>query len=449
MQGPTHELPGKLKAAPIPEVVNHTAWPAQYFQHVDPRAEGFHVMVCRTSYTLERLSINEGGLLVPELLEPQEQLPLCRADEFMGIPNASSLLQESDFAPYKPKCDVLLIHATAYSPQGQPAQRWQAGFKFGTAIQKQFEVTGPLKRQEPVDANTNVNANTLTRKRAVEIEAVTQVTLGYEQAFGGPNLITKRQWVESLAAQEKSVVSSAEVLLGQWPKACEANPIGCGLRTQEAMQVQEAVAQLATAKGHGPTPEQLTAAQQLLDRTPQVQALNQPYSGQEDYPVIGVGPLGRWWQPRVQLAGTHDEKWKSTQWPKSPLDHNYGYWNSAPQDQQIAFPQGGEEIELLNLTPGAGQNGGAVRLMLPEQDLQLLVRLKVGAVMFAPMNIDTVIIDFKAKRLSVVRRAVVSARTDVRRLELGTWAKGTAMEVGASPAAEVADNAATNPTAKP
>ena len=74
-----------------------------------------------------------------------------------------------------------------------------------------------------------------------------------------------------------------------------------------------------------------------------------------------------------------------------------------------------------------------VRFELPHQDLQLLVRLEVGALMFAPMNIDTVIIDVGNATLSVTRRSLVSARADVRVLELGTWPKGTAMELPQEP----------------
>ena len=157
---------------------------------------------------------------------------------------------------------------------------------------------------------------------------------------------------------------------------------------------------------------------------PQIEAYGQPWRRQEgagDYPVVGVGPVGRWWQPRRKLAGTHDAAWKATQWPKSPKDHNYAYWNCAPKDQQIPFPQGGEEVVLVNLTPV----GSPVRFALPTQDLRLLVRLNAGPMLFAPMNIDTVVIDFASGTLSLVRRALVAARADVRHLELGTWPAGT------------------------
>lgn len=81
---------------------------------------------------------------------------------------------------------------------------------------------------------------------------------------------------------------------------------------------------------------------------------------------------------------------------------------------------------LAHLTPSQ-HNSQPVRFALPRQDLQLLVRLHVGAVLFAPMHIDTVVLDFRAGTLAIVRRAVVSARAGVRQLELGTWPAGTAL----------------------
>ena len=85
---------------------------------------------------------------------------------------------------------------------------------------------------------------------------------------------------------------------------------------------------------------------------------------------------------------------------------------------------------LLNLIP-ADKYQGIFRFKLPTQELQLLVRLNVGVVMFAPMNIDTVILDLATGTVTTVRRAIISAKTDVRQLELGTWPKGTGMELDA------------------
>ncbi|MFT3818406.1 MAG: DUF2169 domain-containing protein [Rubrivivax sp.] len=410
---PDHLLPAPLKSAPLPEVTNHTPWPSQYFQHVDPRGEIFHVMVCRTSYSLRGMDFDGSATPRPHLLAFEDQLPLCEADVFCDGANTSSALQESDFAPYKPRCDVLLINAQAHAPEGHPARRWPVGLNVGSALQKLLQACGPRALQRSV--------TTLGTWRLGEPDAVTSVPLVYERAFGGPSLLQAQERLEALAADSAEPPErrqQAQDALIQIPKPYLPNPIGCGRDTQTWLKVMLRLEALTGTK--------IADAQPLA---PQIEELNRPYAGEDDYPVLGFGPVGRWWQPRLKLAGTHDEAWKASQWPKSPQDHDYRYWNCAPEDQQIDYPQGGELVSLLNLTP----RGGVVRFELPRQDLQLLVRLHVGALMFAPMNIDTVIVDVGNATLSVVRRALISARTEVRALELGTWPKGTAMELPAAP----------------
>lgn len=408
---PDHLLPGPLQSAPLPEVINHTPWPSQYFQHVDPRGEIFHVMVCRTSYSLRSMDFDGHAVLRPRLLDFEDQAPLCEADAFCGGINTSSVLQESDFAPYKPRCDVLVINAHAHTPDCRPERRWPVGLSFGSSIRKVLQVCGPRALRRGV--------TTLGTWRLGEPETAVSVPLVYERAFGGPPLLAAQERLQALAADPAQTPDrrrQAQDALAQMPKPYLPNPIGCGRDPQRWLQV---MLQLEALAGEHAADVPLA---------PQIEALNRPYAGEDDYPVLGFGPVGRWWQPRLQLTGTHDEAWKQTQWPKSPLDHDYRYWNGAPEDQQIDYPQGGELVSLLNLTPG----GGVVRFELPRKDLQLLVRLHVGVLMFAPMNIDTVVVDVGNAALSVVRRALVCARTGVRALELGTWPAGAVMELPAT-----------------
>lgn len=412
MNSPDSTLPAPLTAAPLPEVVNHTPWPSQYFQHVDPQGEIFHVMVCRMTYSLPTLNTRASADPVPELLHPEEQPPLCESDQYRLDINTSSLIQESDYAPYKPKCDVLVVNALAYSPGGKPRVRWPAGFAFGDAIQKLLQVTGPRTLKEGL-LGWSLSAP----------EAVTQVPIRYELAYGGPNAIALQGLLEQLAAEPELNAADkhkATLALDRMPAYHPANPIGCG---RNPSQVFEAIETIRNVQ-HSSIPD-WKSVEAVLHVAPQIEALDKAFKGQNDYPVLGLGPIGRWWQPRLKLAGTHDEAWKATQWPRSPRDHDYHYWNCAPQDQQIDYPQGGEVIALANLTPGLPPDGGTIRFALPQQDLQLLLRLQAGPLLFAPMHIDTIIIDLEAATLSVVRRAIVSARTEVRALELGTWPPGT------------------------
>jgi len=69
-------------------------------------------------------SIPKSPSEVPELAEKQADLVM--ADEFTGEPGLSAPKYESDFAPFKPRCDVLL-NGSAYAPGGQPSQTHQVG----------------------------------------------------------------------------------------------------------------------------------------------------------------------------------------------------------------------------------------------------------------------------------------------------------------------------------
>ena len=425
MNGPDNLLPSPIEAAPLPEVINHTPWPSQYFQHVDPQGEIFHVMVTRMSYALMGMNTTQNSQenskprITPILLPPEDQPPLADSDTCIGELNLTSVLQESDFAPYKPKCDVLLINATAYAPNGKPQARWPVGFRFGE-MQKAFSVTGPRTFARGLA--------TLGITQLGEPEPATEVPLTYEHAYGGPNVIADKLKLDGYAedaALPAGTRKRAQQIADAQPEFFGENPIGCGRDPDSVERLKASIKEIEQHAGISPSNDKNTTTDDPR-RAPQIETLGEPFKGQRSYPVIGVGPLARWWLPRRIKAGTHDEAWKATQWPKSPKDHDYGYWNAAPEDQQIDYPQGGEQIGLINLTPG-GNTEHPVSFTLPQQDLQLLVRLQVGAMLFAPMHIDTVIIDFKAATLTVVRRALVSAAADVRQLELGTWPLNTPM----------------------
>ena len=363
MNGPDLLLPAPVQAAALPEVRNHTPYPSQYFQMMDTGDEVFHVIVSRITYDLTRL--DEQG--APPLA--QVQAPLVEADQFYGDPTSSSCIQESDFAPYKPRCDILLAHAVAYAPEGKPHQRWPVGIRIGE-WQKMLAVTGARY----VDRG-------LLGWKVTEPEKATAVPLRWEHAYGGTC-----QWPRQVKEGEEPDLWSPY----------EANPIGSGWVDKPWLKK----AQVADVDA------------------PRIEVFEQPF-GTEDanamrYEPVGVGPVGKWWTPRRQKAGTYDQAWKESRWPRLPLDFDFGYWNAAPEDQQIEYPQGGEELVLAGLT--AGQQ--VWRCKLPSLRPFVRVRLHAGPILPRAMNLDTLVIDFKAGTLSCVHRMTVAARAEVRVLEV-------------------------------
>ena len=110
---------------PIPPVAlaehrNHTPFPSQCFQAVDQHAEVFHVVVLRIVFDMTATA-SDGSLA-----HAAEQGALAAQDQWSGEPNQSTPLWESDFAPYKPRCDVLVCHAASRPPRPRDT-RWPAG----------------------------------------------------------------------------------------------------------------------------------------------------------------------------------------------------------------------------------------------------------------------------------------------------------------------------------
>ena len=365
MNGPESVIAPDVKGAPLPKVLNHTAYPSQYYQMMDVNDDVFHVMVSRLTYDMTKVD-DEGHLLLAD-----EQAALITTDEYYEEVNTSSVVQESDFAPYKPKCDILFAHAVAYAPEGKPSKSWPIGVKVGD-WEKRLTVVGP-RRMERLLGTWSIGST----------EAVEHVPIRYELAYGGTC-----QW--PLAISEDQAHELYEYH--------KTNPIGSGF-SRRAWRKKSGV-DYAYA--------------------PSIEAFETPFSAKnadnEDYPAVGLGPVGRWWQPRASLAGTYDAEWKATRWPKLPLDFDFAYWNAAPKDQQIDYPQGGEDVVLIGLHPQ-----GTLRFKLPVPDIKLLLRLEAGVPLFKPMETDTLIFDMQQLTVSVVRRGLVAAKAGIKQVELGTW----------------------------
>ncbi|MEQ1636222.1 MAG: DUF2169 domain-containing protein [Methylococcales bacterium] len=360
MNGPENLIDIPVNSAPLPQVENHTAFPSQYYQMLDVSDQVFHVIVCRQTFNLRKID-SEGCLVLAD-----EQTPLVTGDQFYRDINNSSIIQESDFSPYKPKCDILFAYAYAHAPGGKACPRWPVAVQIG-AWQKQFTVTGPRKIQLDDSGLWHLT----------EPEAITQMPICYEKAYGGTC-----QWPLDNPDPEQIYAE-------------QRNPIGCGYLN----------------------PEWLEKAQLNSFPASQIEAFDQAFVANDfDYPVVGLGAIGRWWLPRRSKAGTYDDIWKKTRWPHLPFDFDFSYWNSAPEDQQIDYPKGGETVTLINLHPNS-----RVQFRLPHFNVKLLLHLDAGIPLFKPMSVDTLVFDLKNLQLIVVQRALIAASAGVDSLEIGTW----------------------------
>jgi hypothetical protein len=102
----------------------------------------------------------------------ETQQPLLMADTFLGEPGLSPPLQEMDFAPVKPCCDVLVC-GKAYAPGGRPVTQLAAGIRVGR-VSKAFSVLGPRQWQQGL---LGVSPGLP--------QPFTEQSISYAQAYGG------------------------------------------------------------------------------------------------------------------------------------------------------------------------------------------------------------------------------------------------------------------------
>lgn len=363
MSSPSYVLESSTPTADLPEVRNRTRFPSQYFQMLDTDDHVFHVMVTRITYDLNRL--DENGF--PRLAK--QQVELVQTDEFYTGRHTSSIVQESDFSPYKPRCDVIFSHAFAHSPEEKPFNRWTAGVKIDK-WDKVLMVCGP-----------RVIRSGLLGWQLSEPEKATRVPICHELAFGGTC-----RWPEKNDEDADPEIFSRH----------ELNPIGCGFLDKAWVK--------KTGKNEF--------------RAPQIEVFSKAFDDGwlrgQNYPVVGLGPIGRWWQPRVQLTGSYDHKWLESRWPALPKDFDFSYWNCTPADQQIDYPKGGESITLFGLTPG----GGYLRAKVPGNHPYSLVGLHAGPVLERPMHLDTLIFDMQKMTLTCVHRTNIAANAGIKMIEV-------------------------------
>jgi hypothetical protein len=381
-------LPGSAREVPfLPafELVNDTPFSSAGFAALDQHAQGFHVVATRVTYDMDRLDNGDPQAQAlhrgrqPVLRYASEQTPLVDEDAWSGEPNASSPLWESDYAPYKPRCDVLVVNAVTRAPMGD----WQ-------------RVTGDLNAAPTAKqwrcgiALEWLDAKAQPQTWFKQIQAVGPRRFGL-LGIDGPQACAEvpLDWLHAYGGQEKHQPDARS-----W-KCDERNPVGVGL------------------------------CRAVGDPLPQLEPVNKGFGAKltsTTYPPISLGPLGRAWLPRRTLAGTADEAWLKDQWPLIPQDFDFAYWNCAPADQQTAYLSPGTRIRLAHLhSPQSRPHAKQPEVWsacLPARHPCVLWRLDSGTLLPAPLHLDTLVIDLKARRIYATHRAVLSVSAGVRQADV-------------------------------
>jgi hypothetical protein len=127
-----------------------------------------------------------------------------------------------------------------------------------------------------------------------------------------------------------------------------------------------------------------------------------------DYRPMAFGSIGRAWQPRPTYAGTYDDKWRNNVFPFLPADFDERYYQAAPDDQQIPFPAGGEEVELRNLTP----EGNTV-FRLPVLNVPVEFERLGGESETVAAVLDTILLEPDKRRFMLTWRASLPLRKNM------------------------------------
>lgn len=296
------------------------------------------------------LSLN-GTLNIAEV-----QNEVCLAPKYIGDPGQSSLLYESDLQHTKLQTDVI-VHGHAYAPAGKYVSQTDVGIKAGN-IFKKLRVFGDRSWKSGFFG-----------MKASRPEPFDKMPIVYERAFGG--------WDQRAENPKKH----------SWePK----NPVGTGF---------------AVEANH-------LAGQKL----PNIEYPDRLITSWKQRPdPAGFGPIAGHWQSRLQYAGTYDQKWQDDKQPLLPDDFDERFHQCAPFDQQATgYLQGGEQVEIFNLTPQ-----GHLKFRLPVVKLHFNTKFGRERIdHFA--NIHSVIIEPDYPRLIMVWHTMLSCHSKVLKLETTT-----------------------------
>ncbi len=426
---------------------NQTPFPALMYSAADPDQEEHQIVVMKVSYKMLRLDEETWGL---ELIT-DGSIPLCYADEYWGEIGQSSVKYESDLAPYKPMFYVVL-NGNAYTPNAKPLESLAVRIRLSAPEQKaaiekpkgpqplnptmpltqnqrrQWEIEQQnyqqqLKEQQKIKykvlfektlsmlGKSEFRQNTLLPGwKRTHLQLFTELPIRWEYAFGGANIVYQ------------NADHSGQPIFNQ---ICFTNPLGTGWIEKDYFAACEKVNSLRPRKEkienykHIATPQ----IEYHLQRQPKPAINKHPKKGdltaqqmakisqQYAYKPAGFGFVGRAWAPRLALAGTYDDQWLEEQHPYPPHDTDYGYWNAAPNDQQIEFFYPNSRLELWNLTKPEFSNKGYVCLDFLGHRPYITLHFKTGEVVPFPMITETVLIDTDNMIISLTHKSWIPSDT--------------------------------------
>ena len=328
------------------ELINATRMVAGYTMALEPSGRELLVVVIKGTFVLPR---NGESVRLAD-----EQLPLTMADTFTGEPGFSAPVNEMDFAPRKPACDVLLVgHARA--PAGQQVTRMRAGLRVGP-MERAIEVVGDRVWQ------AGLGGITMSQPKHFS-----EMLVSYDRAFGG-------------ADRHSEDESEHDAFL--------PNPVGRGWH------------------------KHLKAAWVDGSPMPNIEAIGRPVRSPADRPQpMALGPLGRGWPQRACHAGTYDQQWLDEVFPFLPADFDARYHQAAPPEQQLPLPKGPMDVVLTGFTAD-----GVRQFVLPHFEAPVQIFPKRGAMETCAALMDTLVFEPDQQRFTMTWRVARPLRQSLHEI---------------------------------
>ena len=130
----------------------------------------------------------------------------------------------------------------------------------------------------------------------------------------------------------------------------------------------------------------------------------------------GFGFFPRQYPPRVNFAGTYDDKWQKERSPFLPEDFDYRFFQSAYPDLITgSYLTGTETIRAINVSPY-----GPITLRLPGISVEVETKFEQTSIK-EKSNLDTLILDAEERRLFLIWRQMIPCHgmiKDIREFEI-------------------------------
>jgi hypothetical protein len=338
------------------QLVNATPFTASYGGGLLKSGRRCVVIVAKATFT-----IPESSRMEPTIHETQVQ-PF-NSDVFFGDPASSAPKYETDFAPLKRHCDVIL-HGAAYAPSEESVIEVKVGLQVGR-VNKQFYVLGDRNWKKALIG-------------ALQPSAITpffRQPFSYDVAYGGTD-------------RTKADKGKVAVYM--------QNPVGVGYSPHSRPEGE-----------HAPSTEALR------------QRITRPNG---KFKPMSFGPIARNWEPRIQYTGTYDQHWQEEVSPFLPSDFDERYYQCAPQDQQTDYLKGGEKVVLIGLTPQ-----GRCEFRIPKVSVPMTAIMGSGERRRLNSVIDTLCLEPDEGRFTLVWRTHLGIRqrsSEINTLIVGKPSRG-------------------------